>query len=177
MTLTTVLEYPRHSFIKKPCTKQFKHDYVSGRNKVTYTGDTTTYVQTPNFHLMGEQPKYSNFHFYFATLRDPFAKILSAFTYSHPRNGFQGVKYKLLKIRRNCGKMYECFTSLKQFAFWVGENKFNFEYPFSPETVVQTNCTNLARVIMASRVSEGCNENFFHNTKTILERIPGWDNT
>ena len=73
--------------------------------------------------------------------------------------------------------MYECFLLLEKFAFWVGDNPFDLEYPLSPKAVVQTNCTNLVRAIMANRIIGECNNHFFHNSKNNLERILGWKNT
>ena len=89
-TLCSVLLNACHSFIGKPCEKR-KHFNFTHMNE-TYMSALTTYIHTPDFHLLGRKPEYSDFSFYIATIRDPLTKFQSAFTYLHPGNGFVGVK-------------------------------------------------------------------------------------
>ena len=56
----------------------------------------------------------------------------------------------------------------------VGDDPTNFDYPYGPREDGTDNCTSLARATMASKV-QLCSEHAYWSTKTILERIPGWN--
>jgi len=172
-TLCSVLQNSCHSFVRKPCKVRTK--WEDGTLNETYVGALTTYIHTPDFSMLGQTqtPGYSNFAFYIANLRDPFTKFLSVFTYSHPENNFERFK-RMKRLAKECKQFYSCFPSLERFIELVGDHPSDFDYPYDANTIETSNCTNLARAAMANKV-KGCAEHMYWNTKSILERIPGWN--
>lgn len=74
-----------------------------------------------------------------------------------------------------CGLLYTCFPSLDDLAMLLGDNPFDFEYPYrKDDPVTEGNCTIVARATVAGRITGGCNDHFIWNTKSVLEQIPGW---
>ena len=153
-TLCSVHPLSFHSFVLKSRYNQTRR-IEKGLATENYFGATTTYVHTPDFHMLGGKyyPKYS---FYVANLRDPYTKFLSFFSVSH-----------------NCRTNFKCFPTLESFATMVGDDPTNFDYPHGPREDGTDNCTSLARATMASKVLL-CADHAYWNTKTILEHIPGW---
>lgn len=173
-TLASVLQNACHSMVRKPCAS--RKQWEDGTLNETYVGALTTYIHVPDFRLVGQKPKYSNFDFYVVNLRDPFSRFLSVFTYLHPGNGFVGTVNKgrnILKI------FFSCFPSLERFTELVGDRPMDFDnYLFflvDEGTIKTNNCINLARAALANRVNMN-NDHFYWSTKSILDRIPGWNN-
>ena len=178
-TVSSVLENSCHSWVPKPCAR----NKTTIPNKETHVGSLVTYVHTPDFQKMGSfnekkgKPYYPDYSFHLATVRDPYRKFLSVFTFFHPENHFlDRHKYKRVKGFQECKKLYSCFRTPELFATQLGDNPLDFEYRHPDSKISTENCTNLARATMANKVS-ACAEHFYWNTKTVLERIPGWNVT
>lgn len=153
-----------------------------------YFGTLTTYIHTPDFHVLQEAkqasknqisntPYYPDYSFYVASLRDPLSRLLSVFTVSHPKNrsrrrvpGGGGPR-----IRKAREKYFgQCFPTLEAFATHIGDDPFDFYYPFGPTEIPSAlNCSDLARASMANKLAF-LSDHLYWSTKSILEMIPGW---
>jgi Sulfotransferase family len=104
-TLCSQLRNACHSWVKKPCPQKPRI-----RNE-SHLSLLTTYYHTPDFHLLSSKRHY--YDFYVWTLRDPFSRLLSAFTYQHPRNmgHAQDDKYWAKYVRQSI-PAFACFPSL-----------------------------------------------------------------
>jgi hypothetical protein len=82
------------------------------------------HVPVPDFSLLPT----SNHSFYIVTVRDPYDRTLSSFTYDHPLNDEA--------LDRNASRLdlqgrlaaYKCFPSLEDFVGYIGDNVTDFEY-------------------------------------------------
>jgi hypothetical protein len=171
-TLCQVHPTAYHSFV----LKYYKKTMPAQRMKFdNYFGATTTYIHTPDFDKLRKQGQYyPEYSFYIANIRDPFSKLVSQFTYAHFKNGLEGMARNV--VRHRCKHYFQCFPTLESFATFVGDDPLAFEYPYNPMenfNRTKTNCTDLARASMANKV-EYCVSHLYWNTKTILEKVPGW---
>ena len=181
-TLCKAHARPAHSF-RKPWLLDART--INGERIVNYFGTLTTYIHTPDFgklKVSKEQNSriryFPDYSFYVANLRDPLSKLLSAFTYLHPKNGFAGIHSR--DVKKSCREYFKCFPTLESFATQIGDDPLIFDYPFGVREnpfgqngISGTNCTDLARASMANKV-EFCVVHLYWNTKSILEIIPGW---
>eukprot|EP00980_Cylindrotheca_fusiformis_P003507 scaffold781_cov132-Cylindrotheca_fusiformis.AAC.26 len=103
-TLASVLRNGCHSFMKKPCRKIANESIVS---------KVTTYYHTPDWEILGKK----EYDFYLWLLRDPFARTVSAFRYSHPANINKRQERFQKRIGPRTQSIYlRCFPSLNAFA-------------------------------------------------------------
>jgi hypothetical protein len=110
---------------------------------------------------------YTNYSFLVLTLRDPFSRCLSTFTYQHPVNRLE---FESKKLAREFTPVFECFPTLEIFSEFIGDDpdSFNYTLPITSRQVDSTNCTNLARAIMKNRVP--ASGHFYFDLKTILDK-------
>lgn len=103
-TLSSQLRNGCHSWVNKPCS-QFP---ITNESRLSIF---TTYYHTPDFHWIAKRQYH--YDFYVWTLRDPFSRLLSAFTYQHPRNmgHAKDDKYWARFVRRSI-PAFSCFPTL-----------------------------------------------------------------
>ena len=143
-TLASQLRHGCHSFIPKPC----RHD-IPNESVISFL---TTYYHVPDFEKLLHQHRYE---FYVWTSRDPFSRIASAYTYSHPRNVFVEQRKYWQRLYKQGYSTYKCFPTFEQFAEAIGDDPEDYYYPnisATPKSVNTTDCTNLARAVMHGKV-------------------------
>ena len=139
-TLSLLLRNGCHSFIKKPC-REVANETVASKL-------IEFYYHVPDF---GDLPN-KNHSFYLVTLRDPFDRTKSAFAAQHPANDLARGQ-AMTKVNYN-GRTaaFRCFPSLEAFADLLGDDPTNYDYPYSPNQLIQKNCTNFARASLDGKV-------------------------
>ena len=157
-TLCSQLRNGCHSWAKKPCHIPTNESLVS---------HLTTYYHVPDFEKILHQHSYD---FYVWTARDPFSRTASAYTYVHPANLRKERRKYWKQVRNAVARAYSCFPTFEEFATAIGDDPEHFDYPYSPTGPVNiTNCTNLARAVMHSKVKNL--EHQYFNTKKIIESL------
>ena len=160
-TLTSLLANGCHSWIQKPCKVI---------NNETLISRLSTYYHVPDF-FNGRISKY-NYQVYVISVRDPFSKFLSAFTYEHPANiQVAGGNHVRKRIREKRPFFQPCFPSIEYFAEALGDGDlYDFYYPFPVDTVNNSDCTALARATMNNRVMAF--QHVYANTKYVVSLLP-----
>jgi Sulfotransferase family len=104
-TLCSQLRNACHSWWPKPCNSNVS---IVNESNLSFL---TTYYHTPDFQLLSTRQYH--YDFYVWTLRDPFSRLLSAFTYQHPLNMryAKDEKYWAKHVRAN-KPVFSCFPTL-----------------------------------------------------------------
>ena len=107
-TLTRVLRNGCHAFLERPCHLVPDESIVS---------QTVTYYHTPDWNLLTREPH----DYYIWTVRDPFARTVSAFLYQHPYNVYirrrqYDEKVYNFPMRKLYPVFNRCFKTLDLFA-------------------------------------------------------------
>jgi hypothetical protein len=145
-----------HSWLKKPCRQIPEESFVS---------QLTTYYHLPDFHMLGKVP----YDFYVVLLRDPFDKLLSIFTYEHPKN-IKARKTDIPQFRKSLVRLFKCFPSLERFSEFVGDEPDDYYYPdWNNIYINNTDCTSLARAIMHQQVEKS--RHFYNNINYVFDRL------
>jgi hypothetical protein len=148
-----------HSWLKKPCRE------IPEDEEESFVSQLTTYYHLPDFHTLGEVP----YDFYVVLLRDPFDKLLSIFTYEHPKN-IRARKLDIPMFRKNLVRLFKCFPSLESFSEFVGDEPDDYYYPdWNNIFINNTNCTSLARAIMHQQVEKS--RHFYNNINYVFDRL------
>jgi hypothetical protein len=210
-TLARYLRNGCHSFVPKPCNTVNRYllneSYIS--KTTTYSkskcamhkrvrvllGNTndstannfsthTAAVHYPDFDSLGKAiTPITNYSFFVLTIRDPFDRFLSTFTYQqHPVNKFVFEKELASKIEltRTMTPLYKCFPTLETFTDYIGDDPDSFHYNYTLSTVNNggrwevvanaSNCTNLARAMMKNKVPPAATRHFYWDLKTIMAK-------
>merc|ERR1711933_589420 len=88
-----------------------------------------------------------NYSFYAITIRDPFMRTLSAFTYEHPLN-FPYLEPKSMgKLKEERDMWIDCFPTLEAFSMFLDNNVTNDKC-----------CSKLARILITGGRSFVCDD-------------------
>lgn len=111
-SLSQHLRYGCHSFALNRCKER-----LPGNETESYLSRITSYYHVPDF---GRLHKSRHHDFFAITIRDPFSRFLSVFTFMHPQN---------VRARKGCnrefcktGSAWECFPSVNDFAWHLASN-------------------------------------------------------
>ncbi|CAB9520274.1 expressed unknown protein [Seminavis robusta] len=161
-TLSQFLRNACHSFLPKPCGVIPNETLISRL--------ITDYYHVPDFFRLSRKIH----SFYLVSLRDPFERTVSGFVYGHPSNApLLGIGMMDSWKRRRKGYFPPtCFETLEE---WVQnlntDDKFDeFDYPYLPVHMVQTNCTNFARAMLGARIKRMTH--LFFNYQKIQSMMP-----
>jgi hypothetical protein len=103
------------------------------------------------------------------TVRDPYDRLLSAFTFLHPAN-IQARREKMRGLPPGHWNFFSCFPDLDTFAEAVGNEPEAYEDPWPAVVANTTNCTNLARASLNNKVKGF--EHAFFDTKYVVNHLP-----
>ena len=115
--------------------------------------------------------------FYIITIRDPYDRIISAFSYEHPLNqaplrgeGSNQRNGRVPSKKEMAGRLaaFRCFPSLEAFVEYLGGT--DFSYPYDANQIVTGDCQAFARAVMNSKVRRF--NHFFFNYGKILSLLP-----
>ncbi|CAB9523988.1 expressed unknown protein [Seminavis robusta] len=146
-----------HSFMPKPCRRI--------PNETLASKLIQSYYHVPDFQTLPD-----NHHsFYVLTLRDPFDRTVSAFTYDHPLNDDSYQRNSSLADLNSRFKAYRCFPSLERFVQLLGDNNY-YSYPHPPNVVATGNCQTLARAALDSQIRRF--QHWFFDYGKIISLLP-----
>lgn len=149
-TLSHVLRNGCHSWVPKPCRIPTNESYVS---------QLSTYYHLPDFQKLNK----TSYSFYIISLRDPFDRTLSAFTFMHPVNQrAQGRRSK--KAEKDF--FVPCFPDLNTFVEAIDTTIEDKDSIMDP-----SNCTHLATGALQNRF-ERLAEHFYFDTKYVERLLP-----
>jgi hypothetical protein len=108
---------------------------------------------------------------YVITVRDVFARTVSAFLYHHPKN----LKYYHVKMNPRMRKegpiAYKCFPTLESFAGLLQRgNSTDCDYPYKEEDIVNDNCSELACAALHGKVKHFTH--LFYSYRHVFDRMP-----
>ena len=109
--------------------------------------------------------------FYIITLRDPFARSVSAFTYEHIDNVVARGETMSPLTEEAKVEAKKCFPTLESFVDYIGDDAASYDYPHHQSQIVASNCTNLARAVINGKVRRF--NHFFFPFEKIRSFIPG----
>ena len=133
--LSVLLRNGCHSFIPHPC-RTITNETIASKL-------INSYYHVPDFNFLPQ----SHHDFYLMTLRDPFDRTVSAFTFEHIDNkrargeGIEPVKIRKLEYA------YTCFRSLEEYVSYLEGNATDFNYPHH-STKIRKPCRDLARAAL-----------------------------
>jgi hypothetical protein len=129
------------------------------------------------YHVMdfGLLPK-SHHDFYMLSLRDPFDRLISAFSYEHilnrrATNNTQSLTRFQIEVLDDA---YLCFPTLESFAaFLLQGDPYDFHYPYKYNIVEPSSCRDFALAVFHGRVR--LFHHLYFNYQHIKSLLPVWD--
>jgi hypothetical protein len=157
-----------------------------GNTNLSTTNNFSTHsaaVYYPDFRYLGKAiTPVTNYSFVVLTIRDPFARFLSTFTYQHPANKFvlEKAESSRIQLNRSMTPLYKCFPTLEAFTEYIGDDPDSFHYNYILPKVNNggawqvvanaSNCINLARAIMKNKVPPDATRHLYWDLKTIMAK-------
>jgi hypothetical protein len=148
-----------HSMKLKPCKTDVPNETIVSKLVQDY------------YHIVIDTANIpaSNHSLYIISSRDVYDRFVSAFIYLHPRNKATFKRKMSYDDIVSKGRAYKCFRTLESFADYLGDAPDDFHYPLVDQ-IVNQDCVNLARAIVAGRVS--ALEHMYNNYYNMLQWIP-----
>jgi len=139
-SISLLLRNGCHSYMPHPC-RNVTHESMASKL-------IKSYYHVPDFGLL----PISHHDFYLVTMRDPYERFVSAFTYEHVLNVRARKDDVAPKTMDRVAQAFRCFDSLEAFVALLEPDPFDYSYPFEKHIINTTSCVDFARAAFDGKV-------------------------